>query len=586
MLLKLLHIQVLGNSGRAAITSWSDFLMVYWGSETSQEVLKNTRQARKELPKVYNPYARSQMYLDTYIYTWTRKEYAELARDCSVGIMLMILVPFLVKEFFPMTMDGSVIMPWHVVHFLVYFTYGIVLSYAIILGNVFASVPLSIYYGYPCKKSFNGLEMSRCVSEFWTRWNLPVQTCLKRVAYDPFVQHWRLPKPIGVLNVFFVSGLYHELIIYGLGPAAGTQWVQLRFFLIHGVWCVCETAVFRFCKASLGWDVLNSTPRWILTAYTLTAIVCTSPIMLDPYIKNEVLNGILWKDPVLDWIQSSYSCKVCTARYDTLADKKLHLKTAWHLKNQSRFLAGLGPITETAFADAVASQLPASDESSVFECLACNKRFKSRGMLDSHRNSRKHLEQTQSKSDKTVASVLANSQDDAATAHHCLFCVAAFATQALRDDHLLQTHSFYAGQTTPQLLDAIQELVVLDCICPHCLRAFDSVDSCWHHIETKGHAQIDDDLFALLGGIRPEMVRPAGSELVLSDGTLVCSRDTRVRRENRVRIRDLIPLALSPAEKEEILMVKKSVALGMQIKEQHVLKAQRQTNICALRRPR
>lgn len=90
------------------------------------------------------------------------------------------------------------------------------------------------------------------------------------------------------------------------------------------------------------------------------------------------------------------SCTTCGVSFD--GDAKAHYGQSFHLANLKRRVADLPPLTEAAFARMCAAEASsvaaaqAANESVLYICDACGKRFYSEGQFSAHNGSRKHRE--------------------------------------------------------------------------------------------------------------------------------------------------------------------------------------------------
>ncbi|XP_068668526.1 probable long-chain-alcohol O-fatty-acyltransferase 5 [Aristolochia californica] len=91
--------------------------------------------------------------------------------------------------------------------------------------------------------------LSTSLQDFWgRRWNLMVTSILRPTIYSP-IRRWASPKVggrrarlLGIVAVFLVSGLMHEVMFYYLTLAEMT-WEVTWFFMLHGFCTGAEVAV-------------------------------------------------------------------------------------------------------------------------------------------------------------------------------------------------------------------------------------------------------------------------------------------------------------------------------------------------------
>ncbi|KAM0946714.1 putative long-chain-alcohol O-fatty-acyltransferase [Dioscorea sansibarensis] len=100
--------------------------------------------------------------------------------------------------------------------------------------------------GLDLEPQFNAPYFSTSLRDFWGhRWNLMVTIILRPSVYHPVRS--RFGTAAGVLAVFFVSGVMHEVMFYYLTLSSPTGEVTC-FFILHGICTVVEGLLARRWK--------------------------------------------------------------------------------------------------------------------------------------------------------------------------------------------------------------------------------------------------------------------------------------------------------------------------------------------------
>lgn len=107
------------------------------------------------------------------------------------------------------------------------------------------------FFGFEIEPQFNEPYLTSSLQDFWgRRWNLMVTSILRPSVYHPILRFFSpllgkdKAKLLGVVMVFAVSGLMHELIYYYLTHVSPT-WEVTWFFILHGVCVSVEIVVKR-----------------------------------------------------------------------------------------------------------------------------------------------------------------------------------------------------------------------------------------------------------------------------------------------------------------------------------------------------
>ncbi|KAG9455139.1 hypothetical protein H6P81_008043 [Aristolochia fimbriata] len=121
--------------------------------------------------------------------------------------------------------------------------------------HLYLSLELVLAAGAAAARAGVGLELepqsdepylSTSLQDFWgRRWNLMVTGILRPTVYDP-IRRWagstRRARLLGIIAVFLVSGLMHEVMFYYLTTEAETRWEVTWFFVLHGFCTAAEVA--------------------------------------------------------------------------------------------------------------------------------------------------------------------------------------------------------------------------------------------------------------------------------------------------------------------------------------------------------
>ncbi|ESQ32701.1 hypothetical protein EUTSA_v10005628mg [Eutrema salsugineum] len=134
----------------------------------------------------------------------------------------------------------------------------------------FVKVVASISIGCDLEPQFNKPYLATSLQDFWgRRWNVMVPEILRQAVYKPVRQvserrmssDWALFS--GILVVFIVSGLVHELLFFYLTREVPT-WEVTLFFMLHGVCIAVELAVKKKTTVMQRWR-LNPVASRLLT---------------------------------------------------------------------------------------------------------------------------------------------------------------------------------------------------------------------------------------------------------------------------------------------------------------------------------
>ncbi|EDQ92761.1 uncharacterized protein MONBRDRAFT_17002 [Monosiga brevicollis MX1] len=92
-----------------------------------------------------------------------------------------------------------------------------------------------------------------------------------------------------------------------------------------------------------------------------------------------------------------FTCLNCRVGFPTAEAQRVHYKTEWHRYNLKRKVAGMAPLTADAFRARVTQQRQEAEDNAAqakadYECTPCRKSFRSKNALESHLQSKKHLQ--------------------------------------------------------------------------------------------------------------------------------------------------------------------------------------------------
>ncbi|KAJ1392509.1 Wax synthase [Sesbania bispinosa] len=158
---------------------------------------------------------------------------------------------------------------------LIYLLLDVVLG----LCNILVKAALGIELELPSDEPY----FSSSLRDFWgRRWNLIVTYILRHTVYIPVksllsntVLGPQWAPLLGVITVFLVSGLMHELLYYYVTRATPT-WEVTCFFVLHGVCVVVEFGVKKWL--GLKWRL-----HWALSGpITVAFVVATAAWLFFP----------------------------------------------------------------------------------------------------------------------------------------------------------------------------------------------------------------------------------------------------------------------------------------------------------------
>ena len=173
-----------------------------------------------------------------------------------------------------------------------YYLFTLQLYISINLSRLALAHIIALLFQFPYRQQMIHPWMATSLQEFWgSRWNLTVQSSLKRIAFDPmytWTRHTiRLHKNtcflIATLSVFCFSAFMHEWLLIGALNTSTLE--QSAFFLLHALLLILETLI---CK------VVNVESLWARRVLTHLILIYTVPLMLNPYIRNHVFLDLFY----------------------------------------------------------------------------------------------------------------------------------------------------------------------------------------------------------------------------------------------------------------------------------------------------
>ena len=193
----------------------------------------------------------------------------------------------------------------------IYYLHAILLYSSVLLSRMAGAHLVALCLGNDCpvRQPLLMPWLSCSLGEFWSgRWNLTVQSCLKRIAFDPVASGlearfgWSRKSSFAVatLCTFFFSGLLHEFCIVAFEKTSTGE--QLVFFIIHGFLLVGEATVVALVYKATGYHLTRDSPRLAGMVYTQAILLITSPLMFNPYFRQHAFVDIFYplsKDPTL-----------------------------------------------------------------------------------------------------------------------------------------------------------------------------------------------------------------------------------------------------------------------------------------------
>lgn len=139
----------------------------------------------------------------------------------------------------------------------------------------------------------NPMLTSRSISEFWgERWNLVIHGALKRGVFKPMYQ-WSNSRYCAVLSTFFMSGLFHEYLLYVTMTFPGNvdypppcYGKNTAFMLWNAMTTTLEALLLRpLAKRIVSKDVSRRIPTFILSIYVLCTAMGIAHWFIHPYTK-------------------------------------------------------------------------------------------------------------------------------------------------------------------------------------------------------------------------------------------------------------------------------------------------------------
>ncbi|KAI8902210.1 hypothetical protein BC833DRAFT_574137 [Globomyces pollinis-pini] len=191
---------------------------------------------------------------------------------------------------------------------------GIACAMALDMSFTLFNHASSLYFKIPFVPIMNHPYLATSVGDFWSnRWNLIVHNNLRRGIFTPFLRSfgYTLPLPKGVriaphvlmmgaFATFLFSGIFHEWMIFVMFelPTIGEQ---LSYFLVQGIMSTLEIVVKKYVLKTFGINLEKTIPYPIKIVYTNMVMILSSPLFLNPYIRENLLTkyhpgyALMWK---------------------------------------------------------------------------------------------------------------------------------------------------------------------------------------------------------------------------------------------------------------------------------------------------
>ena len=126
--------------------------------------------------------------------------------------------------------------------------------------------------GYRLMQNFNHPYLSRSFGEYWSRWHISLSSWFQDYIFTPFVwanplkrlgrQFAKPPMRIGLLLVFFVSGLWH-----------GANWTFVVWGLLHAGFRIVEATTLKARKRFYKKHPRQKDAGWLALAEVLSVFV-------------------------------------------------------------------------------------------------------------------------------------------------------------------------------------------------------------------------------------------------------------------------------------------------------------------------
>lgn len=275
------------------------YLTVWWTSHTPQSIKERTASAAAKLktePK--NDQALRYLSKCTPIHLQDKKYYLWF----MVEYVFKLIVTFMLPQYLDRMRPEFDPTPWKLLDLsntqdvFYYLASGFSLYCIVFMGYSLYCHVLGYYLDFPAYRCFRLPFFATSLQDFWAnRWNLNTQSVLRRAVYDRVMDHLpfrtTINSYIGIVSTFLFSGLLHDWLMYAhLGH---TSFEQTGFFVLHGVLILLEGMVVNTVYRLTGYHILKHTYPPLLTLYTITVILWTSPLMMNPYMKAKVLTKLL-----------------------------------------------------------------------------------------------------------------------------------------------------------------------------------------------------------------------------------------------------------------------------------------------------
>ncbi|KAI8137476.1 hypothetical protein BJV82DRAFT_635015 [Fennellomyces sp. T-0311] len=206
---------------------------------------------------------------------------------CKLAVMKLCVDPL-----FPDKMTSMLTLPWlHPTSLGLTALFGAKAYCFLGVADVFMGLQ-QVALGVPTSDLNHSPMFASSPKEFWSRrWNAPIRNLMHMLIFsqksadskkdaDGDRAAARRSRMLRGLLVYFISGLYHELIIVCLFRQVSLE--NVIFFTLHGVIVLAEVVVREktgYKQELVGWQ------RVVGIACTLTTLVVTGRMFLAPFLR-------------------------------------------------------------------------------------------------------------------------------------------------------------------------------------------------------------------------------------------------------------------------------------------------------------
>lgn len=297
--------------------TWSlrDFTVFFWTTRLEAERRQELERA-KQL-HLSHPVASALLLQREVVVGWKSTPityWISFLLQSSVQLVSFVLIPTFFKLYLPdwNPEPFALLDLFNVRLVAIYYLHAILLYSSVLLSRMAGANLVALCLGDDCpvRQPLLMPWLSCSLGEFWSgRWNLTVQSCLKRIAFDPVATSlegkfgWSRKSSFAVatLCTFFFSGLLHEFCVIALEKTSTGE--QMLFFILHGFFLVGEATVVALVYKATGYHLTRDSPRLAGMVYTQAVLLITSPLMFNPYFRQHAFVDIFYplsKDPTLN----------------------------------------------------------------------------------------------------------------------------------------------------------------------------------------------------------------------------------------------------------------------------------------------